>query len=234
MCGDDGRTYFSPCFAGCVATSSLGKYSGCSCVTGAAQTASLGFCSQKCGSLAVTAVLFAFGMFFMFANGPAALSFVMRSLPPEYVSVGLSTMQALWKAVGSVPGPIVMGAIFDAQCAFKQPKCTGGSSCAIYHNYDLAVSYTVLAVTVKAASSVFYFLAYWLTRKQCAWPHGGATAAAAVVVSPDEVCMAEQQHTPALTLPAAAGHPQTFVVENPNIAAISGAARATSHIAAMQ
>ena len=44
--------------------------------------------------------LMGLGMFFVFACGAPALALVMRTLPHEYVSVGLGTMQVIWKCLG--------------------------------------------------------------------------------------------------------------------------------------
>lgn len=157
-CGTDGRTYYSPCYAGCV-NGPGGSFVNCSCVAGGGSVKD-GICDQKCANLPITAVLFGLAMFCFFANASPALSLIMRTLPPEHVSLGLSAMQMIWKACGSIPGPIIMGALFDANCAFTQPSCSTSGGCVLYRNANLALSYSLLAILGKAMATLCFFFAF--------------------------------------------------------------------------
>lgn len=160
VCGADGKSYYSSCHAGCSATSPSGDFSSCACVAGGTATPSV--CSVTCNNLPITAVLFGLGMFAIFVNAAPALALLMRCFPPDHVSVGLSSVQTVWKVLGSIPGPIVMGALFDANCLYAQASCASGSSCVLYHNKSLADSYSALAIIGKGVSTVCFGVAAWL------------------------------------------------------------------------
>ena len=47
----------------------------------------------------------------------------LRSVPPEErsLAVGLSTI--ILRLIGTIPGPIIMGAIFDSVCLYWEETC---------------------------------------------------------------------------------------------------------------
>jgi hypothetical protein len=154
-------------------------------------------------------VLFGVAMFFMFANAAPALNFVMRCLPPEHVSLGISTMQVIWKLTGSVPGPIIMGALFDAQCAFTEASCTA-SSCVLFHNPQLSKAYTLLAIICKVLATASFGLA-WLAFVKY---HKGQPARGPVAVN---VEMIPSQQSLTYKLPIADPCSVAFMIDNPNM-----------------
>jgi len=66
--------------------------------------------------------------------------------------------------VGSIPGPIIFGAILDASCKVWQTDPDGETrgSCWIYDNAGMAVRIVVLFAVVKTLSLLFSALALWL------------------------------------------------------------------------
>ena len=163
VCAANGVSFYSPCIAGCTSTVN-GTYVNCSCVPAPspllAATANPGMCSTTCRTLPAVGVLLAIGMFMLFASAAPALAVVMRVLPPQHVSVGLGVMQSVWK-LGSFPGPIVMGAIFDGTCLYSQHDCTtGGSVCILYDNNALGLYYAIFGILCKSGATAFYYLAY--------------------------------------------------------------------------
>lgn len=138
----------------------------CGCVADSTQTATVGVCSSSCSTLLPVCVLAAIAMFTLFCGHAPALNIVMRSLPPEHVSVGLSSMQAVWKLLGSFPGPVIMGRIFDSKCLYLSRACDGSGACVLYDNTGLSDSSSALAIICKAFTSIFFVLAWWVYRVQ--------------------------------------------------------------------
>jgi len=66
--------------------------------------------------------------------------------------------------VGSIPGPIIFGAILDASCKVWQTDPNGETrgSCWIYDNNGMAVRIVILFAVVKTLSLLFSALALWL------------------------------------------------------------------------
>lgn len=203
MCGVDGLTYYSPCFAGCMTAS---PYTNCSCVGAcagggscAAGTVTEGACASSCHKLPSFSVALAFGMFFLFASAPPALTLIMRALPHEHVSVCLAVIQTLWK-VGSFPGPIFMGAMFDARCVYSQYNCaTDSNTCVLYDNDSLASAYAALGIALKAGATVLYFGAWWAyrNRKPGSWWNRGTRS-----VGPEAVVVPPTSHASVLPEPS--------------------------------
>jgi Organic Anion Transporter Polypeptide (OATP) family/Kazal-type serine protease inhibitor domain len=164
VCGSDHKSYFSVCHAGCLDVTG-GSYGNCSCIPDGVSTATEGICKQSCVAFPIACVCFGLGMFFVFSSHAPALNIVMRVLPPEHVSMGLSAMQAVWKLFGSFPGPILLGSIFDSHCLYDRTACDGAKSCALYDNKPLSVSYALLGVFPKMIATASYLLALWFYRK---------------------------------------------------------------------
>jgi hypothetical protein len=122
-------------------------------------------CSQSCVAFPIACVCFGLGMFFVFSSHAPALNIVMRILPPEHVSMGLSVMQTVWKLFGSFPGPILLGYVFDSNCLYERTACDGAKSCALYDNKPLSVAYSLLGVFPKIIATGSYLLALWFYKQ---------------------------------------------------------------------
>ncbi len=60
---------------------------------------------------------------------------------------------------GTVPGPIIFGAIIDSTCLVWQEKCGQNGSCWVYDNGLLSQRVLILAVCIKSLSSFFFIMA---------------------------------------------------------------------------
>ena len=61
---------------------------------------------------------------------------------------------------GTVPGPIMFGAIIDSTCMIWREKCGEHASCWIYDNTNLSRNFFVLVVSVKIVSIIFFTIAH--------------------------------------------------------------------------
>ncbi|XP_070533590.1 solute carrier organic anion transporter family member 4C1-like [Ptychodera flava] len=161
VCGANDLVYFDACYAGCKNTPDSGKtYYNCSCIDtdtvgGESPEAESGYCSSDCWQLPVFAVLFFFVMLlgFMLMAPNTVLS--LRCVPDSQRAYGLGIGSIIYRLLGSVPGPIVIGAIVDSSCLTWQEICDERGSCWIYDNYMFALKFFVIA-------AVGFFLALLL------------------------------------------------------------------------
>lgn len=93
VCGDDGVTYFNPCFAGCInqiTEDSNITYSECSCLVTPAQQAVPNSCSQSCSaSLPGFIIAGIITIFFTFMSAMPSVVATLRSVEPVHRSLGL-------------------------------------------------------------------------------------------------------------------------------------------------
>lgn len=64
------------------------------------------------------------------------------------------------RAVGSIPGPIVVGALFDSSCLHWQEDCGDRGKCYVYDNDDLTLRLFSLAAGIKVLSIICGFFAW--------------------------------------------------------------------------
>ena len=64
------------------------------------------------------------------------------------------------RVLGSIPGPIVMGAIFDSSCAYWQEECGDRGNCYVLDNEDLSLRLFLVTIAVRIVSVAFGFLAW--------------------------------------------------------------------------
>ena len=60
-----------------------------------------------------------------------------------------------------MPGPLLMGALWDNSCRVWQSGCDKGGSCWMYNRWTMAVSLVLLGVAVRLVSASLYFVAVW-------------------------------------------------------------------------
>ena len=76
-------------------------------------------------------------------------------------------MQSLaFRAFGSIPGPIVFGAIFDSTCIYWQYECSRRGNCWLYDNQHLSQRALILALLGIAANFTFSLLSWLFYPKQ--------------------------------------------------------------------
>ena len=62
--------------------------------------------------------------------------------------------------LGTVPGPVIFGAVTDTACLVWQTECGENSSCWIYDNFAISRNYFLIAMSVKCLSIVFFSIAF--------------------------------------------------------------------------
>ncbi|XP_046350996.2 solute carrier organic anion transporter family member 4A1-like [Haliotis rufescens] len=172
VCGRDGLTYFSPCYAGCtvIQYGEVTRYNNCSCISSNATDYMAEFtrCETSCMWLPLFLPIFALMMFFTFVISMPSLTATLRVVSQKHRSFGLGIQWLVVRCLGAIPGPILFGKMIDLSCLLWQKRCDGNGSCFFYDNKLMSYYLMALGISLKALSSVFFFLALVLYKKS---PH---------------------------------------------------------------
>lgn len=187
ICGLDDVMYYSPCYAGCSNEISLRDtkvYTNCACInsTGVNLTlllteaedlpptthhpgsyqATNQMCSSHCPYLWPFVALVFLTMFFTFLSTMPALSATLRCVQDEQRSFALGIQWIKVRLIGTIPAPMLFGALIDETCILWQESChEEDGACLVYDNQYMGRYMLALAFLGKAASLLFFFLAWW-------------------------------------------------------------------------
>ncbi|KAM6093429.1 solute carrier organic anion transporter family member 1C1-like isoform 3-T5 [Theristicus caerulescens] len=169
VCGDNGITYMTACFAGCKSSTGMGKnmvFHNCSCVEG--QVHGLGNSSAVLGQCQRESCTKAFPYFlalqtacaFILALGGTPTYMIMfRSVSPDLKSfaVGIETLGG--RVLGGLPAPIYFGALIDETCLkWGTKNCGGSGSCRVYDTKAFRNVYLGLIAALRAGCCLLYIV----------------------------------------------------------------------------
>ena len=81
----------------------------------------------------------------------------------EQRHLSLGVMSAISRTFGSVPSPLLTGAVFDSACLlWEKDECGLQGNCAVYNNYSVGIRAMSLYTVCLICSTMFSFFA-WLT-----------------------------------------------------------------------
>lgn len=86
-----------------------------------------------------------------------------RCVADEQRTLALGVQSVAFRAFGSIPGPIIFGAIFDSACIYWQYECSRRGNCWVYNNVHLsqrAVSLAMLGIGTNFIFSILCWLFY--------------------------------------------------------------------------
>ncbi|GAB6018872.1 hypothetical protein CHUAL_000530 [Chamberlinius hualienensis] len=189
VCGSNGVTYFSPCFAGCFYSSSAENqlvFANCSCVTPPLSSLSVSTnsnfirevkkesCSSQCNYMPVFLVMtFIFAALTFTASMPA-LSATLRCVDEHQKSFALGVQWMVARLLGSIPAPVLFGACIDLSCVLWQSQCkTDHGYCRLYDNYLMSRSMFAISVSAKVIATVCFGVAMFVYK-----PPDSATSSA--------------------------------------------------------
>ncbi|XP_017111436.1 solute carrier organic anion transporter family member 4A1 isoform X1 [Drosophila elegans] len=182
ICGINGVMYYSPCFAGCAQEAhadSLKRYHNCSCIGSVGWVAEGGRHAQpasdfrpdatnlKCDSTCQTLPLFVALCFvlmvFTFLATMPALSATLRCVQDEQRSFALGLQWIKVRLLGTIPAPLIFGALIDESCILWHEPCDkdAGGACLVYDNFYISRYMWLLALICKLGSVVFFSCAWW-------------------------------------------------------------------------
>ncbi|KAI4497175.1 hypothetical protein M0802_007659 [Mischocyttarus mexicanus] len=118
-------------------------------------------CTSTCSYLWLFVVLAFCNMFVTFICTMPALSSTLRVVRDDQRSFALGIQWIKVRILGTIPAPMVFGALIDETCILWQENCEGRGACLVYDNYYMSNYMLALAFIGKAASLLFFFLAWW-------------------------------------------------------------------------
>ncbi|OCT89765.1 solute carrier organic anion transporter family member 3A1 [Xenopus laevis] len=166
VCGADGITYLSACFAGCTKM----NLAGCACLTSVPvenTTVVPGKCpSPGCQEAFLTflCVMCVCSMIGAMAQTPSVI-ILIRAVNPELKSYALGVLFLLLRLIGFIPPPLIFGAGIDSTCLFWSTFCGEQGACALYDNVTYRYLYVSIAITLKSLAFILYTTTWQCLRK---------------------------------------------------------------------
>ncbi|XP_054722178.1 solute carrier organic anion transporter family member 74D-like [Uloborus diversus] len=134
ICASDGKTYLSPCVAGCTKVVADGDdytYMDCQCL-GEGVTAKNGFCELQCNNLTWYIVIFSFFVLIHSTSEVGSMLLTLRCVEPEDKAMALGLISFAIGLFGNVPCPVIYGAVVDSACLFWEDNCGEPGACRLY------------------------------------------------------------------------------------------------------
>jgi len=176
VCFSDGihhQQFYNPCYAGCQAyDKQLGKegeglYLNCSCIPLVQESGLLmlseesvanpGQCKSDCVFLPVFLVSFFLTMCITFLANIPSLTATLRCVDPSVRSLALGIQWLLIRLLGTIPGPVAMGKLFDNSCQQWREGCDGSNQhCFVYSSDKISINILMLTVICKGLSIAFF------------------------------------------------------------------------------
>ncbi|XP_051953612.1 solute carrier organic anion transporter family member 3A1-like [Xyrauchen texanus] len=175
VCGSNGVTYLSSCFAGCRTAISTGLTSlsqnltGCTCISGYLDfaTAVPGKCPRPgCQEAFLTflCVICACSMIGAMAQTPSVI-ILIRTVSPELKSYALGVLFLLLRLLGFIPPPLIFGAGIDSTCLFWSTECGEKGACLLYDNMTYRHLYISMTIVLKIVAFLLYTTTWQFLRK---------------------------------------------------------------------
>nr|XP_040570830.1 solute carrier organic anion transporter family member 4A1-like [Lepeophtheirus salmonis] len=161
VCGENGVSYFNPCYAGCKSNGTNGILRDCLCIDGPESIALEG-CVHP------IVIIFHFQPFssskyFLHSWPPCLALYPKISVEPLYRSLSLGLQTILVRGFGTVPGPIIFGLILDKSCLLWNDRDSG--NCLLYDNYWSSRLIFGVLIIWRLVGAIFFIFAYFQSKK---------------------------------------------------------------------
>uniref|UniRef100_H2YRA5 Solute carrier organic anion transporter family member n=1 Tax=Ciona savignyi TaxID=51511 RepID=H2YRA5_CIOSA len=166
VCGSNGVTYYSPCYAGCTESFTNKTHSNCSCITNSTtHIAAPGYCTgEPCpyGGHVLYLVMMFLALYLTFSIAIPALQATIRIVPFTQRSFAVGIQWLILRTLGTIPGPILFGFVLDKACDLWGSLCSVRGSCSVYKNHIISRNVVILVSVLKRkfVGFIFYVLAY--------------------------------------------------------------------------
>lgn len=101
-------------------------------------------CTSTCSYLWLFVVLAFCNMFVTFLCTMPALSSTLRVVRDDQRSFALGIQWIKVRILGTIPAPMVFGALIDETCILWQENCEGRGACLVYDNYYMSRFVTIV------------------------------------------------------------------------------------------
>ncbi|XP_033880536.2 solute carrier organic anion transporter family member 1C1-like isoform X1 [Acipenser ruthenus] len=189
VCGENGMTYVSPCFAGCNISRGSGKnttFHDCRCIEAFPESGSgnfsavLGQCprEEKCSRMFIYYLAFQSLSFFVFSLGSTPLYIInLRCVEPDLKSLSVGIFTMALRVLGGIPAPIYFGALIDSTCIkWGTKKCGGRGACRMYDNISFRLLFLGLILGLRLMGYVFFGFVIVQVKKKFTRDHRKASA----------------------------------------------------------
>ncbi|TKR72326.1 hypothetical protein L596_019795 [Steinernema carpocapsae] len=157
VCDSTGYAYYSPCHAGCrdVIVKDIDSYelefANCECVNDNFGVVNKNFCKDDCNLMIIlffTSVIC--GAFVAGTGVVPGMLILIRSVPPATRSIALGLQGFLVSLFGTLPSPVIWGAIIDSACLVWDRSCPDRKgACNIYDPDALRIKMHVIYVSIR-------------------------------------------------------------------------------------
>ncbi|XP_054844851.1 solute carrier organic anion transporter family member 1B3-like [Eublepharis macularius] len=177
VCGTDGITYVSACFAGCKNLMGSGKntvFHNCSCIENVGLvrrnlTAILGECpkSDDCSRKFIYFIAVKLISSFLYAVGGTPFYMIMiRCVNKDLKSLAVGLYMLIMRTLAGIPAPVYFGAVIDRTCLkWAKTSCGKPGACRLYDATAYRYSFMGLIIGLRAPSYLLGFLFFWLVKK---------------------------------------------------------------------
>uniref|UniRef100_A0A3B4A5K1 Solute carrier organic anion transporter family member n=1 Tax=Periophthalmus magnuspinnatus TaxID=409849 RepID=A0A3B4A5K1_9GOBI len=153
VCGSNGVTYLSSCFAGCTTSDRATAVSGKCPAPGCRETFYIFLC-----------VICVCSLVGAMAQTPSVI-ILIRTVSPELKSYALGVLFLLLRLLGFIPPPLIFGAGIDSTCLFWSSECDERGACLLYDNVKYRHLYVSLAIILKGVAFLLYATTWYCLRK---------------------------------------------------------------------
>ncbi|XP_033889245.3 solute carrier organic anion transporter family member 1C1-like [Acipenser ruthenus] len=198
VCGENGMTYVSPCFAGCNISRGSGistAFHACRCIEAFPKSESgnfsavLGQCprEEKCSRMFIYYLAFQSLSFFILSLGSMPMFIInLRCVDPELKSLSVGMYTLALRAFGGIPAPIYFGALIDSTCMkWGTKKCGGRGACRVYDNISFRLLFLGLILGLRLMGCVFFGFVIIQIKKKFTRDHRKASAEVKVFLKQD-------------------------------------------------
>ncbi|XP_055990592.1 solute carrier organic anion transporter family member 1C1 isoform X1 [Sorex fumeus] len=183
MCGENGITYASACFAGCQISTRTGKttiFYNCTCVgTSTPQSGNSSGMGGRCHKdngcpqmFLYFIVISVITSYTLSLGGIPGYILLLRCIKPQLKSFALGIYTLAIRVLAGIPAPVYFGVLIDTSClqwGFK--PCGSRGSCRLYDSNAFRHIYLGLTV-ILGTMSIFLSIAVLLTlKKNCVSKH---------------------------------------------------------------
>ncbi|XP_071854105.1 solute carrier organic anion transporter family member 4A1-like isoform X2 [Apostichopus japonicus] len=166
VCGSNDVMYYSACHAGCSSfeiVNGTKMYVDCECISATSGSPGLrgianpGRCSlDDCFR---PYIFFGLTLFLVICSSMVLVpsqTMLLGVVSPSQRTTATGLGSLMFRAFGSVPGPIILGTIIDNVCLVWEYDCDGGKTCWMYENKRFANSAFVVLVVCRSLSLLFF------------------------------------------------------------------------------
>ncbi|XP_073991495.1 organic anion transporting polypeptide 26F isoform X2 [Rhodnius prolixus] len=145
VCSIDNVNYFSPCFAGCTSSTKINFFSyymGCKCIHSNLTRdydAINRPCPTNCNVFYLFTILLCLYQVFTFSACIPALTATLRSVETELKSLAMGIQWIVARLLGTIPGPVLFGMIFDQSCILWYTNSKSSGECLLYDHWLLSL-----------------------------------------------------------------------------------------------